>query len=184
MTCIVGIADGNEVWMGGDSAAANGYETRVTTLPKVFIVNTTARERFLLGYTSSFRMGQLLQYRLDITTPRSDGTSPLRYLVTTFAEAVRDLFRGAGYARVESNQENGGVFLVGYAGGIFRVGSDYQVNQMADGFDVAGCGEEYALGALASTGAMAPEERIKNALVVAARFSGEVSAPFVIEHLG
>lgn len=181
MTCIVGIADEKGVWIGGDSASCRGYETRPTQLSKVFKVTTTARETFLIGYTSSFRMGQLLQYRLDLTTPCNG--DPLRYLVTTFIEGVRSLFKDAGYATVNNSQESGGSFLMGFRGQLYKVDDDYQVNHMVDGYDATGCGEDYALGALAALEKLKPEERLRKALEIAAHFSGKVCAPFVVEHL-
>ena len=33
MTCVVGIADNGMVWMGADSAAVSGWDTRVSTVP-------------------------------------------------------------------------------------------------------------------------------------------------------
>lgn len=181
MTCIVGIADESGVWIGGDSAACVDYQTRATRLSKVFTVTTTARERFLIGYTSSFRMGQLLQYRLDLTTPCNG--DPLRYMVTTFVEAVRALFKEAGFATVDNSQESGGSFLVGFRGQLYTVDRDYQVNHMADGYDATGCGEEYALGALAVLDRLEPKERLQKALGVATHFSGKVRPPFIVEHL-
>jgi hypothetical protein len=55
MTCIVGIVENGKVYMGGDAAGVNGYSVRVRKDPKLFKVG-----EFLFGYTSSFRMGQLL----------------------------------------------------------------------------------------------------------------------------
>jgi len=59
MTCIVGIAQEGKVWIGADSAAVSGQDIRATALRKVF-----RRGQFLIGYTSSFRMGQLPQFHL------------------------------------------------------------------------------------------------------------------------
>ena len=59
MTCIVGLIDGNRVWMGGDSAGVSGLDITVRSDPKVF-----RNGDFLIGFTSSFRMGQLLAFRL------------------------------------------------------------------------------------------------------------------------
>ncbi|KKN17732.1 hypothetical protein LCGC14_0962700, partial [marine sediment metagenome] len=62
MTCIVGfIDDGGKAWMGGDSAGVAGHHTHPRRDPKVFRVGPV-----LIGYTSSFRMGQLLRYHLKI----------------------------------------------------------------------------------------------------------------------
>ena len=40
MTCIVGIADGAKVWIGGDSAGVAGWSLTVRADEKVFAVGT------------------------------------------------------------------------------------------------------------------------------------------------
>lgn len=182
MSCVVGVATQDGVWIGGDSAISTAYETRVASMDKVFIVHTTARESFLIGCVGSIRMMQLLRYSLDITTPRGD-KDPLAYLVTVFVEQVRTLLKDSGVALVSNNQESGGFFLVGYEGGLYRVCSDYQVSTFADGCDAIGCGDEYALGALFATTGQSPQERINMALGAAAFWSGRVSMPFRVLYL-
>ena len=58
MTCIVGILEENgDIYMGGDSAGASGNTLKIRADEKVFI-----NENYIMGFTSSFRMGQLLRY--------------------------------------------------------------------------------------------------------------------------
>ena len=57
MTAIVAIRQDNTVYMGGDSAGVAGLKITIRKDPKVFI-----NGNFLMGFTTSFRMGQLLQY--------------------------------------------------------------------------------------------------------------------------
>lgn len=53
MTCIVGyVTPAREVVMGADSAGVAGYDLRIRRDVKVFHAGP-----FLIGYTSSFRMG-------------------------------------------------------------------------------------------------------------------------------
>ena len=64
MTCIVGLADGENVWIGADSASggANGWAITRVVAPKVFPLQIKEVDQWLLiGYTSSFRMGQILE---------------------------------------------------------------------------------------------------------------------------
>ncbi len=177
MTCIVGLVHKKSVYIGGDSASVAGWTSRVTRLPKVF-----RRGPFLIGYTTSFRMGQLLQHAL-IVPPQTDDRDDMRFMVTTFVECVRHLLKEKGVAKVESNAESGGQFLVGYRSRLYSVQQDFQVNEMADGFDAVGSGSEYALGALASTKSAPPVLRLKRALAVSAHFNMAVSAPFFVKSL-
>ena len=59
MTCIVGLVDDGKVYMGGDAASVDGYIVRTSALSKVF-----RNGPFLIGYSTSWRMGQILQYHL------------------------------------------------------------------------------------------------------------------------
>ncbi len=177
MTCVVGLVDKKTVYIGADSASVSGWTSRVTRLPKVF-----RRGPFLIGYTTSFRMGQLLEHALDVP---AQGTEPndRRFMVTVFAETVRALLKERGVAKIEANTESGGQFLVGYRGHLYSVQSDFQVNEMSDGFDAVGSGAEYALGALAALKQARPTPRLKRALEISAHFNMGVSPPFFIKSL-
>lgn len=59
MTCIVGWVEEGQVWIGGDSAGVAKLDLRVRKDEKVFVSG-----EYVMGFTSSFRMGQLLRYTL------------------------------------------------------------------------------------------------------------------------
>lgn len=177
MTCIVGIADGEKVIIGADSAGVGGLDISNRKDVKVF-----KNEGLVIGCTSSFRMIQLLQYQLH-PPKRHPDVEPMRYMVTDFIEAVRTCFRNGGFMTKDREAEVGGCFLVGFAGRVFRVESDFQVGERVDGFDAAGCGESYALGAMACTPDMSARDRLTRALETAAHFSAGVRGPFVFEEI-
>jgi hypothetical protein len=183
MTCIVGIASQGRVFIGGDSAGVGGYDLTVRNDRKVF-----RNGDFVMGFTTSFRMGQLLAFAFNPPKPR-EGTDVFAYMVTDFVDAARATMKTGGFSRVkDTNSEQGGVFLVGYAGRLFKIESDFQVGESIYGFDAAGCGDQLALGSLhtssKATGlftATDPEERIREALRVAESCSAGVRQPFFIE---
>lgn len=179
MTCIIGLAHEGKVYIGGDSMSASGWNQRQTKLRKVFHAG-----QFLIGYTTSFRMGQILQYHLEVRQ-QQDGETDERYMVVAFAEAVRTCLKDKGYAQVSSNTETGGDFLVGYRGEVYHVSSDFQVNHYADGLQAVGCGEQYAMGAMLALEATVqdPQKRIRKALKITERLSNGVTGPFYIEVL-
>jgi len=177
MTCIIGLEQDGKVYIGADSGCASGWTVRQTRLPKVFW-----RDPFLIGYTTSFRMGQILQHHL--TVEPQDGEDDDMYMVCKFAEAVRKCLKEGGFAKVEHNVNEGGIFLVGYKGRLYRVSTDFQVNSMADGYDACGCGEDFALGAMYVLGELAPKVRIRRALEATACFCGAIRRPFVIRQMG
>lgn len=174
MTCIVGLAEEGKVYIGADSASAAGWTVRQTKLPKVF-----RNGDFIIGYTQSFRMGQILQHHLSVRK-QFVGEGHNEYMVKAFAEAVRESLKSHGFAKTENNVERGGEFLVGYKGHLYSFDSDFQVNEMAMGYDACGCGENFALGAMKALEGVPPEERITKALECAATFSGAVIPPFHI----
>ncbi len=179
MTCVIGLVDrSKKIYIGVDSAAVSGWTRRQTRLSKVF-----RRGAFLLGYTTSFRMGQLLEHELDVPVHPA-GQDDMSYLVTQFVEHVRLLLKSKGFAKIESNNESGGQFLLGYRGHLYSVDSDFQVGEMADGVDAIGSGCDIALGAMMALDRLPPTRRIRRALEVAAHFNMGVLPPFHIKTIG
>jgi ATP-dependent protease HslVU (ClpYQ) peptidase subunit len=174
MTCIVGLIDGEHVWMGGDSAGVAGLDITVRADTKVF-----RNGDMLIGFTNSFRMGQLLHYKLK-PPPRDPEADVFRYMVMDFVDSVRACLKEGGYAQRSNDVETGGTFLVAYEGRLFSVQSDYQVGEAMRGYHAIGCGADYALGSLASTADLPAEERVRKALECAELFNGGVRAPFTI----
>lgn len=177
MTCIVGVADGQKVTIGGDSAAGgNGWDVQRRRDPKVF-----RNGPYLIGYTSSFRMGQLLRYRLDPPEPEQ----PLhRSLATDFVDAVRDCLEEGGWRKVEDEREEGGRFLVGVQGRLFKVDPDFHVADPLGQQHAVGCGRRYALGALHALRGKDAETKVRTALQAAADNSGGVRRPFTVLDTG
>lgn len=180
MTCIVGIVENGKVFIGGDSAGVESsrFSLVVRNDRKVF-----RNGDFVMGFTSSFRMGQLLAFGFNPPKPRT-GADVMAYMVTDFIDAARQRMKEGGYAKVQNGEETGGAFLVGYAGRLFHIESDFQVGESTHGFDACGCGDMLALGALQATAGKSAEERINIALSAAETFSAGVRRPFFVESIG
>jgi len=180
MTAIAAIVDDEgTVYMGGDSAGVSDLHVSVRKDPKVF-----KNGLFIMGFTSSFRMGQLLHYAFTPPEhPKNIGVD--RYMNTIFIDAIRDCLIEGGYAEIKSNREHGGTFIVGYKGRIFEIADDFQVGFPATSYTAIGCGYELCLGSLHSTEKIKADAktRIKMALKAAEAFSGGVRGPFVIQSL-
>jgi ATP-dependent protease HslVU (ClpYQ) peptidase subunit len=179
MTCIVGIVKNGNVYIGGDSAGVDGrYSLVVRADRKVF-----RNDPFVMGFTSSFRMGQLLAFGFSPPAPRS-GVDVMEYMVTDFIDAVRSRMKAGGYARTKDSVEEGGTFLVGYKGRLFHIQDDFQVGESTQGFDACGCGDQLALGSLRSTREWNDSRaRVTEALATAEAFSAGVRGPFFIEEM-
>jgi len=175
MTCIVALVDSGRVWIGGDSAGSSGWDLTLRRDPKVF-----ARDGMLFGFTTSFRMGQLLQYKLEV--PDRPAKMPaMTFMCGPFIDAVRTTFQQGGWAKIESNREEAGQFIVAFDRHLFTVWGDYQVATSRDPFMAAGCGAPYTLGSLLTSPVGAhPRYRVRKALEVAAHCSAGVAGPFTI----
>jgi ATP-dependent protease HslVU (ClpYQ) peptidase subunit len=180
MTCIVGVTDGKTTWIGGDSLGSNSFSKIVRRDKKVFKLQDTPNA--IIGYTSSFRMGQLLMYANNLIDKRDEPDIDHKYLVKTFIPNLIQLFENGGYSRTYSGEKEGGEFLFAYKDKLYKIQSDFQVGESFDNYDACGSGEYFALGSLATTEGsdLTPVERIHKALQAASKFSTGVSAPYYI----
>jgi len=179
MTCIIGIKHKNKVYLAADSAASTSYTISTRKTPKVFKI-----EEYVIGYTTSFRMGQLIQYSFNPPKVKnkdySSDQSMMRFMVRSFIPALRQLLKDNGFLKIDNNRETGGVFLVGVKGFLFQIESDFQVAHSALDYDAVGSGGETALGSLFSTTQLKPKKRILKALQAAEEFIPSVRGPFTI----
>lgn len=177
MTAIVGITDGKTVVIAGDSAGVGGGVTQPRLDAKVF-----TNGPYVIGHTSSFRMGQILRYAFEAPAPPDDEEGLHAFMCTDFINGVRQGLKEGGWASKNDEQEEGGSFLIGVRGRLFEIGEDYQVGELADGYTAVGCGAEIALGALHAThnAGLSLRARAIAALEAAAHFSTGVRPPFTV----
>lgn len=179
MTCIIGFTDPKtkKVYIGGDSAGVAGYNIQIRADEKVF-----RNGPFIMGFTTSFRMGQLLRY---VFTPpeHPEGMDDMKFMVSVFIPAVKTIFKEQGFQKSKDSQDQGGAFIVGYRGSLYEIDDDYQVGKLMDNVSSVGCGSHIALGAMYALEHMYPAERIKRALEITTYLNAGVRPPFVIEEV-
>ena len=180
MTIIVGLEHEGTVYIGGDAAASDNYIVNTIQAPKVFAVGDA-----LIGFTDSFRMGQVLQYNTEFPE-HPDGMDDMRYLSTIWMDTVRQSFADAGFTYVENEQESGGAFLLGYRGCLYFVDADFGITRANSGFNATGSGYALALGSLYTTDTLvndginiSPEHRLVLAMS-SATLTPYVRPPFTI----
>jgi len=173
VTAIVGISDGRGSWIGADSLASDGWSQHGRSDSKLF-----RRGPFLIGFTDSFRLGQLLRYRLNVAP--STGADLAEFMATEFVDAVRTVLKDGGYATRKEEQEAGGHFIVSVKGRLFVVWSDYQVAEPAEGYAAVGSGQLAAMGSFHTSGLLGlePHRRCLLALAAAAHPTAGVRGPF------
>lgn len=170
MTCIAGIIENDIVYIGGDSAGISGLSISVRADEKVFINGP-----FIMGFTTSFRMGQLLRYKLKVPKHKR-GYSDMKYMVTDFIDSIRKCFSNNDFG----SKDTGGRFLVGYNKKLYVIDNDFQVGIPTLSYHAVGAGADLALGAIHALKNKKPEERIAAGLQAASDHNAAVLPPFVI----
>ena len=179
MTAIAAVVENGQVWIGGDSAGSDGFSIETRCDPKVFVNGP-----MIFGYTTSFRMGQLLEH-MFAPPAMVQGEQGMAYMVKRFIPAVKECLKDGGFQRTSNAVDQGGNFLVGFQGCLYAIESDYQVGRVTQNYHACGCGRDIVLGSLhasasASIAPMSAKLRIRMALEAAAEFSAGVRGPFKI----
>jgi len=184
MSVVVGIIEGNKIYMGADSAG-----TEPTTLAQVSCATPKIYKEgnFIIGTVGSFRGMQLIQNYLDIEG-RGDiipDATPYE-IISGLVEDMRKIFIDYGYTKIVDGRENGGHFLIGYRNTLFLVQPEYDITIPAYSYYAIGNGDVAAFGVLYATRemGMTPEARLTVCLEAAQEFNGAVRAPWVIDSVG
>lgn len=177
MTCVIGWRDNNgKVCIGADSAGVNGNLIITRKDKKVFQNN-----HMLIAYTTSFRMGQLLQTSLKLPEP-DPHKNDFQYMCTDVINSIRECFKNGGFLTIKDQKEQGGHFLIGYNGELYHIEGDFQVGISEKDYHADGSGRDIAFGccfALEKVN-MPIETKIKTALAASSNFCTGVCAPFHI----
>ncbi len=189
MTCIVGLEHEGKVWMGGDSRAVSGYgHIRDTLDSKVF-----TRGELIFGNCGYPRQGQILRYNLAIPISptkienRVDGYID-EYIIGSLIPCIRQSFKDHGWMcdknGREGTDEDGGPFLIGFRGCLYKVEDNFQALRPSSGFCSIGSGQDYAYGAIETLDLIGshpePERRLEIALLAVEKRDAGVSSPFTI----
>ena len=181
-TCIIGYNDKKKkvLYIGGDSAGVSNFNIVVRKDSKVFKVSRLQRN-IIIGYTSSFRMGQLLRYKFAIPE-QNKSQSDYEYMVTAFIDATIRCLKNNNYTTLKDGSISGGCFIVGYRNSLYVIEEDFQVGEVYDNFVSVGCGEILAKGAMAvlDTLKINPKEKVLKALEIVSKYNGAICPPFNI----
>ncbi len=178
MTCVVALEDNGSIWMGADSASYREDEVLIRQDEKVF-----KNGEFLIGFSGSFRIGQLLRWSLR--PPKFlNNKAHMEYLVCDFVECLRNLLDTKGVLfKEETGDAHDSEIVLGFKGNIYVIEADFNVSSLRQKFAVSGSGFAYALGAmnvLYHDISLTPKQKIERALAVAGEYSPSVKSPFVV----
>lgn len=184
MTCIVGIKEGNDVWIGADSFCGNGDSKGLVTTPKVFrLFEPGANRPILMATCGGVRVHQLLRYALQV--PAFDpGRDMIDYLVRDFCPALVSCLDKGGILKKEDGEDHyDGSALLAIEGRLITLTNGFTFEESHRGFCGHAAGGDYACGSLFQTKGLPAEERLRLALEAASELSSYVTAPFHIEKL-
>ncbi|QDJ96383.1 hypothetical protein Xoosp13_197 [Xanthomonas phage Xoo-sp13] len=135
MTCIIAYVDKNGVGhMAGDSAGtAVSYHHRSDNVhPKIF-----KNGDMIIGYTSSFRMGQLLEH-VFVPPSKSEGLTDYQYMIKQVVPEIRKTFVSGNFMKEDS--KDGGSYLIIYNKKLYSIQEDFAVFERPSNFDSCGSG--------------------------------------------
>lgn len=154
MTCIAGITLRGRVFIGADSLGSGNGVKQTYITPKLALLDVFEKRDLSLtkiplgiGYTTSYRMGDLLRYNFT-PPPIEHDEDENKYLVTDFIPELIKCFDDHSFARTKEGSKSGGNFLVGIRKRLFHVQEDFSVLEPTCGYTAVGSGQEFALGAL------------------------------------
>lgn len=173
MTCVVGISDpGRGALLAFDSCGGAGG--RAT--PRLDTKGSLIRPWLAVGYTTSYRFGQILTHHLDIQEePPGD---PYEWAVRTLVPEIQAKLSEHQWLKKDGERAEAGDAIFAVRDRILCVQSDLQVSESARGYDACGSGQDEALGALFARRFGRAEERARVALEAAAEMTVYVRPPW------
>lgn len=172
MSTVVATVANGAIHMMSDSAITySNYQ--ISGFPKIFSIG----DEFLIGYVGDPRFAQIIRYQTAWPDVPKRIPDPLAFMVG-IASAIHQSTKGLGYAK----SEQGADFLesealIGFSGMLFRLESNFQINQQPD-VDAIGSGSQFAIGALLGSSLKNPRRRLVNALGVAEKCDIYTRGPF------
>lgn len=155
MTVIVGITDGDKVYMGSDSLISGENEVQSLRTPKIIkkqcyqdcgMIDET--NTIFIGVSGTLRGLQLLQYQWEPPIQSQDQQDD-EYIHVNVLNSIHTLFIEYGSGLIFDNQDqHPDNFLIGYKGRLYNLDSNYQIYETNKPYAAIGSGDAYALGSL------------------------------------
>ena len=162
MTCIVGIADDGQVYMGAERAASDGGSIVSMLNPKV-----ERRNGWIYAYAGTIGIGQLMSF---VSLP-PECDDPYVYIRLSIVEDMKKAMEAFSH----TPEEHDTTWLIGKNGRLFELSAgDWGLVEIDHA--AIGSGSQYALGSL-YTSDNHPIDRIQTAIDAAIEYSPECRGP-------
>lgn len=172
MTVVVGITDGERVWMASDTLGVNGWDQKHDAGPKIIRRAVAESGECLIGVSGDGALLAMIRHDLDVPcSVRGDAWDADRWAYDV-ARKITDLCRDAKPDVMnESGKGMNASILLGFVGRLWTIAT----NQAwpVESFAAIGSGDEYAMGVMHATetvGDLRPQERLYLAVQAACRF--------------
>jgi ATP-dependent protease HslVU (ClpYQ) peptidase subunit len=178
MTTLIAFQGPDFAILGADSQVTDGDKRIISpSTPKIVKL-----KKYLLAVSGDCRPGDILTY--NWTPPAFDGTNPVTFMGRKIIPSIIAAFKLQGFDYTKEGISYS--YLLAFAGNVFEIGDDLSVTQSEDGLYGVGSGSAYALGALAGQlpNLAQPDwaqDRILEALTIAAKYDINTAKPFQIE---
>ena len=180
MTAIIGLVDGSDVWLAGDSTVSIGDNLRYALADGKIV----RKGEMLIGVAGSIHALNAVRHGL-VLAPQLKGIDDDRYIIREVAGQIRALLAaGEDNDNDDLDSDNECNLVVAYRGKLYVTYGDLDFIRVTLPYVAIGSGTAFALGALAAQKSVInPENRLHIALEVAAAFCSSVGAPFTVEKL-
>ena len=175
MTAILGYADGEHVWMAGDSAVVNGSWRRYSSAEK----KVYQRGDILFGVGGRAQVSQVLRYGFE-PPEHNDAVHNEDYVARILVNALRT-YLDENKCPLETD-DSSTAMLFGYHGELYYMTGDYTVSKPAARSFAIGTGGDLAFGAfhaLLKTSVQSDQAMLQ-ALEISAEFNLSVAPPFYV----
>lgn len=186
MTCVVGAIseDDNTIVIASDAFGGNHYSKGIYDSPKSFVIPIKTGPPMLVGFTTSWRFGQLVQYGLpkhDFANWNEYGTGE-GFLVNEVIPVIRTLLSEGGFMVEENGRESGGQLLIAHDFDLYYIEHDFSVIRCADKVAAIGSGATVALGALSALHMRGDDlvDIAAESILMAAKHNPYVSPPVTV----
>jgi len=177
MTCVCAFSEKigpkRIIHMIGDSCGSADQDRVRRADTKVFFQK---QNNMIMGYSGSYRIGQIARFDIEKINHRPKGISLLEWMCGEFVTALRAALISNGI----EGKEMDGSLMVGVDGKIFTIDQDFHVGQNLYPYAATGAAESYAYGAMKAMNEAghSPKECLEAAMAAAEEFCGAVMKPF------
>jgi len=175
LTTVIAYADKktNKVWMGCDSATTGEHQTIITE-SKVF-----KKGKLLIGVSGCLRSADILEHRMKLPAKRKLTSD--KYIRTAIVDAIRESLCSYGAMSINDGEHESPLcLLLGYDGRLYKMYSNFSINESIIGYNATGSGGPFALGALYNSHFLNIEADLIKALEAGEEFDQGSRGPFHI----